>query len=261
MRTFNDQGAAVGMTASRAVPVFPCRPRGKEPLTPHGFEDATTDLARIEAWWKRWPEANIAMPTGPLSGFDVLDVDVRAKGSGWAALDRLRRADLLRGAVRTVKTPSGGLHIYFPASGHGCGSIAGQFLDFKADGGYVLLPPSYVVAQNGGCRYQGAYEEVDARPSAGGKPLNWRVCRDLLAPPRVRIEPRPAGGDGRFLTAWLQRQGEGNRNNGLFWAACRALESGSDLVDLVDAAVAAGLRRNEAERTVASALRHRGVSR
>ena len=51
---------------------------------------------------------------------------------------------------------------------------------------------------------------------------------------------------------------EGNRNDGLFWAACRMHEADStneDLEQLVAAAVTAGLPEDEARRTVASAAR------
>src|SRR5258708_4431274 len=44
--------------------VFPCRPRGKEPITKHGFKDATRDEAQIRKWWTRWPDANIGIATG-----------------------------------------------------------------------------------------------------------------------------------------------------------------------------------------------------
>jgi hypothetical protein len=98
--------------------VFPCRPnnpdcrdpkcrRCKAPLTEHGFEDATTDPEVIRAWWARWPAANVAIATGA-PGPDVLDVDVKPGGSGWPALRRLKRAGLLTGAARLVRTPSGG---------------------------------------------------------------------------------------------------------------------------------------------------------
>lgn len=47
--------------ADAGVPVFPCVPGGKRPLTEHGFHDATTDLDQIAAWWRQHPEANIAV--------------------------------------------------------------------------------------------------------------------------------------------------------------------------------------------------------
>jgi hypothetical protein len=39
--------------AEHGFPIFPCSPHGKEPLTPHGFKDATTDLQQIREWWGR----------------------------------------------------------------------------------------------------------------------------------------------------------------------------------------------------------------
>ena len=48
--------------AARGWPVFPCR--GKIPLTPHGFHDASTDAATIEAWWRENPDALISVATG-----------------------------------------------------------------------------------------------------------------------------------------------------------------------------------------------------
>lgn len=54
----------------------------------------------------------------------------------------------------------------------------------------------------------------------------------------------------------MARQPEGNRDNALFWAACRAAEAGvQDFEPLVTAAVSAGLSEREAARTVLSAQR------
>jgi hypothetical protein len=62
--------------------------------------------------------------------------------------------------------------------------------------------------------------------------------------------------DVASLAGWVAGLPEGNRNDGLFWAACRAVEAGaSDLGELVAAAVNAGLPEREAWRTVASAER------
>ena len=70
--------------ARRGWPVFPCQPGRKEPDTPHGFKDATTDPGRITAWWTAVPGRNVAIATGA-PGPDVLDVDVRPGGSGYPA--------------------------------------------------------------------------------------------------------------------------------------------------------------------------------
>jgi hypothetical protein len=75
------------------------------------------------------------------------------------------------------------------------------------------------------------------------------------------LESRLAGvrdGDLRRLAGWVARLGEGNRNDGLFWAACRAAETGRHdlLPGLADAARTAGLGDREITATIASARRH-----
>jgi hypothetical protein len=125
------------------------------------------------------PLANIAAPTGH-PGFDVLDVDVRADGSEWAAFRQARAAGLFEGWVRAVRTPSGGLHLRFPATEQRNGSVRGQHLDFRGRGGYVLLPPSLVRTAD----YVGGYEVIAARTDPG-RPLDWAAAVAMLAPCRA----------------------------------------------------------------------------
>ena len=74
--------------AQRGWLVFPCR--GKTPLTPHSFRDATTDPEAIEVWWRKFPTATIGIATGHLSGVVVLDIDNKSKGPiGWDSLEEL----------------------------------------------------------------------------------------------------------------------------------------------------------------------------
>lgn len=105
---------AAAAYAAAGVPVFPCAPGGKQPTTRRGFHDATTDRARVRAWWSRFPAANIGMPTGAASGVAVVDVDVHGV-NGYEAFGRARRAGLLNGWEALVRSPTGGLHIYYPA--------------------------------------------------------------------------------------------------------------------------------------------------
>src|SRR6266704_3284354 len=117
-------------TAGRAVayarhgwPVFPCQPGGKEPAAPHGFIDATTDPDKIAWWWRRQPDANLAIATGT-PGPDVLDVDQHGQaGNGFAALNKLIRAGLTGNASAIISTPGGGLHLYFAGSDQRCGKL------------------------------------------------------------------------------------------------------------------------------------------
>ena len=43
---------------------------------PGSFKAATTDASQIREWWHKWP-AMIGLPTGPASGIDVLDIDLK----------------------------------------------------------------------------------------------------------------------------------------------------------------------------------------
>ena len=232
--------------AAAGWPVFPCKPDQKAPDTAHGFKDATTDPAVIRGWWPDGARRNVAIATGA-PGPDVLDVDVKPDGSGFAAFNRLKEAGLLTGARALVRTPSGGLHAYYAGTSQPSGRLVRDFLDFKAAGGYVLAPPSAVGGK--------PYELLDKRQADGR--IDWQAVRRLLDPPRPM--PRPGRGAGAgALVAWVATLAEGNRNAGLFWAACRLAEADSpsgDLEQLVAAAVQAGLAEHEARRTVASATR------
>jgi hypothetical protein len=258
----NDWDALTAALAYVAAgwPSFPTRP--DDPSCPGGRDcgckapfpgtrgclDASTDPEVIRAWWRRWPAANVSVATGA-PGPDVLDVDVKPDGDGWAAFNQLKRAGLLAGAKALVRTPSGGLHSYYAGSGQRNGKLPRHHVDFRSAGGYVLAPPSRVHGR--------PYELLDHRAGADGR-LDWQAVTRLLDPPKPPpARPRGlAAGDLGRLAAWVAAQQEGNRNDGLFWAACRAAETGhGDLADLVAAAVAAGLAEAEARRTVASAAR------
>jgi hypothetical protein len=238
--------------ASRGWPVFPCHPGQKIPATRHGYRDATTDQERITAWFSRGPASNLAIATGT-PGPDVLDVDQHGQaGNGFAALERLRRAGLLDGASACVRTPRGGLHIYFAGSSQRNGHLVGQHVDFRSAGGYILAPPSRVDGR--------PYRLVKTLDGQGG--LDWSVVTGLLQPRRQldRAGARRAlDSDVDRLARWVARQGEGNRNAALFWAASRALEAdhAADLSSLAAAARHVGLAESEIARTLDSARKTR----
>jgi hypothetical protein len=239
--------AAALRYARAGWPVFPCLPGEKAPATRHGFRDATTDPGKITWWWLRHPEQNVAIATG-YPGPDVLDVDVRADGNGFAAFSRLRREGLLAGASAYIRTPSGGLHAYFTGSEQGNGRLTRHHLDFRSKGGYVVAPPSHVNDR--------PYELVKRTDAQAG--LDWAAACGLLEPQPQHC-PGPAAGlttDTTRLAGWVARLAKGNRNDGLFWAANRALEAGfTDLAALAHAARQTGLDEREIARTLASAQR------
>ena len=97
--------------AARGWHVFPQR-RSKKPCIKDWSNKASTVNERIRAWAKQFPKGNFAVACGRKSGIIGLDVDVKNGGHGKASLILLRRE---HGKIKTltVKTPSGGWHLYF----------------------------------------------------------------------------------------------------------------------------------------------------
>jgi Bifunctional DNA primase/polymerase, N-terminal len=152
-----------------------CGQPGKHPLgslVPHGVTDATTNRARILAWWTRHPQANIGLATG--HRFDVLDVD---GPDGAQAIRELAAAHGLQSSGPLVRTGGGGWHFYLAPTG--LGNVQPQGLahvDWRGRGGYVVAPPSR---------------------HASGHPYQWAGGRDLdtalaevPAPLQARLERR-----------------------------------------------------------------------
>lgn len=144
--------------AAYGLPVFPvhsirsgkctcentdCGSPGKHPRSRNGFKDATTDEEKIINWWNAWPDANIGLATGKVSGVVVLDVD--AKNGGIENLDLLEDKHGKLPVTLIVQTGGGGLHYYFKYPEGGLKCSAGKLavgIDIRGDGGYVVVPPS-----------------------------------------------------------------------------------------------------------------------
>ncbi len=52
-----------------------CGSPAKHPLTASGVKDATDDESQIRQWWQRWPNANVGLALGELSGVVAFDID------------------------------------------------------------------------------------------------------------------------------------------------------------------------------------------
>ncbi len=246
--------------AAAGVPVFPCVVEGKRPLTRRGFLDASSDPEQVAAWWSRTPDANIGIPTGAASGVVVVDVDVHGPHDGRPAFQRAADAGLVDGAGLLVRTPTGGAHVYFPATPgreQRSWQAATAGVDFRGDGGYTIAPPSRRIIDGHVRRYEVA--DIAAHSVCA---VDAARLRDFLDP-RPVAPPRASSGsmgvDAERLAAWVAGRGEGERNRGLFWAACRLAENGvppSDALDALGAAAqSAGLGDREITTTVRSAYR------
>ncbi|MEV6890775.1 bifunctional DNA primase/polymerase [Kribbella sp. NPDC051137] len=111
-------------------------------LTCHGFYAATTDPDRVAQIVAAVPAGQLAVRTGAVSGLVVVDVDP-AHGGG-VSLAELVAHELVPRTL-WVRTGSGGVHLYYRHPGREIGSrpMPGRAgIDVKADGGYVVLPPS-----------------------------------------------------------------------------------------------------------------------
>lgn len=120
-----------------------CSSPGKHPRTGAGLHEATTSSSIIGKWWKNSPDSNIAVRTGKVSGFWVLDAD---GAEGINAVQDLERLNGDLPQTVTVQTGRGGRHYYFqmPADQEisNATKLGGQPVDVRGDGGYVLVPPS-----------------------------------------------------------------------------------------------------------------------
>jgi len=185
--------AAALRYAARGFPVFPCRPRGKEPLTQHGVKDATTDPEIINAWWQRWPDANVAVATGARSGLVALDVDPRNGGD--VSLELLEHEHGPLPDTVEQHTPGGGYHKLFQHPGgtiKNSTGVIGAGLAIKADGGYILAEPS--VGANG----KGYEFEVNHDLNSAIAPLpDWllvKILSNFLSRTIFSASPKLANG-------------------------------------------------------------------
>ncbi|WP_229381992.1 bifunctional DNA primase/polymerase [Microbacterium schleiferi] len=248
--------------AEAGIPVFPCVTGGKRPLTKRGFHEASTEPRQVARWWARWPHANIGMPTGHASGLEVVDVDVHGAIRGFAAFELARREGLTDRWAAFVRTPSGGVHAYYPADpelAQPSWQVARAGIDFRGAGGYVIVPPSIIPTDAGRCAYA-----LIGSGRGNAVPVDARVLRQFLDPRPARLMPvipaeRTDGIDVERIARWVGMRGEGERNRGLFWASCRLIEAGipPDRVRaaLGPAAERAGLPAPEIETTIRSAHR------
>jgi hypothetical protein len=138
---------------SMAWPLFPCHssgPKAKAPLTEHGHKDATLDWKQIEKWYKQYPDCAWGVATSAERA--VLDVDVLKGGA--ESLARLISEYGVLPLTPKVLTGSGGYHYYFKCpQGTKCGKPY-EGIDRKADGGYVIVPPSKIaIPEHQGRKY------------------------------------------------------------------------------------------------------------
>ena len=119
--------------------IMPLRRQDKLPLLSawKQYQTVAATEEQIEKWWQQYPEANVGIITGKVSGIIVIDIDVYKKGA--VSIDKFPE-------TYTVKTGRGGYHLYyiyqagFTISANAYPHLPG--VDIRSDGGYVVAPPS-----------------------------------------------------------------------------------------------------------------------
>jgi hypothetical protein len=201
----------------RGWSVIPVGPRDKRPLIPWGaHQRRCADEAEVSEWFQRWPAANVGVVTGVISSLAVLDVDARHGGA--ESLTALERAHGPLPPTIEAATGGGGRHLYFAHPG---GLVHNQVglatgIDLRADGGFVVAPPSI---HPSGRRYEWVHPPAET-PLAPMPAWLLRLVR--------RRGDRP----GHPIAHWrrLLRTGveEGERNNSIASLAGHLLWHGVD---------------------------------
>jgi len=241
--------AAAGQKASWVCPL--CGGPGGA-----GCKDATDDPLQVAEWWKRWPDAQIGMPT---DGFIV--VDVRGGKVGQKSFEALEAAHGKLPETLAQWTPSGGFQYIFSApEGVEVGNstnLLGRHIDVRANGEYIVLAPSV------GAKGE-KYQLMEDAPIAVAPDWLVKLLTGKMEPQqevaRLPRRVRPEESFDRILADMRSRK-ESDRNDTLFNLSVqvgRMILAGAlpnaAIDNLAAAALDTGLKMDEVKRTVESGL-------
>ncbi|WP_246496403.1 bifunctional DNA primase/polymerase [Miltoncostaea marina] len=243
-----------------------CEHPAKHPITARGLNDATDDLEQIAEWAKRYPQANIGLALAA-SGLCALDVD----GEEGRASLRVHPESI---PCTTLTATGRGAHLIYrvPPGRRARGTVGvAPGLDLRGRN-YVLVPPSVHASGVAYCwdvpprrvATDGVFG-VDPEPAPEWMLIAERAADTVTAQPSQR---RPVGASRYGWAAALDELRElastaqGGRNDRLNQAAFAlgGLVAGGELAHeptrdvLLEVALAIGLGRIEAEKTIASGL-------
>jgi hypothetical protein len=238
-----------------------CSDAGKHPRLAGWTRLASTDPTVAGEWWRRWPDANLALATG--RRFDVLDLDGQ---QGEEALRAALSIEPLEHPGPVARSGGGGWHLLYAPTGLGnrVGLLAG--VDWRGRDGLIVAPPS---------QHRSGHRYTWARPFTATLPKVPAGLWRLLAPPaspRTTLPPAPAtpGHSGGYGQAALARERAavaaaqpGSRNATMNRAAFNLgqlvagglLETDEVRAVLLAAAIEAGNPEAKARATIESGLR------
>jgi hypothetical protein len=238
-----------------------CSDPGKHPRLAGWKRLASTDPALVGEWWRRWPQANLALITG--RRFDVLDLD------GNQGVEALRAAVSIVPAEHpgpAARTGGGGWHLLYAPTGLGNRVRLLPGVDWRGRDGLIVAPPS---------RHASGTYYTWVRPLTTALPEVPAELRRLLDPPlgeRTTLPPATTsvGHSGGYGRAALARERAavagaepGCRNATLNRAAFNLgqlvaaglLEADRARAVLLAAALEAGNAEAKAQATIESGLR------
>ena len=194
----NSLKAAALAHAKNGFYVIPLVENSKRPLISDWQNRATTNPLQIDSWWSEHPNANIGIAC-EVSNLIVIDLDT-SKGavpsSPWNELGVKNGEDVFREICRkagdsqlfetySVKTPSGGKHLYFYdqniAIKQGTEVNGWWRVDTRSKGGYIVAEGSRLINSASGI--------TDHYRSVGNQSvvLNFPAwLRDELSPKAIR---------------------------------------------------------------------------
>jgi putative DNA primase/helicase len=124
----------------RCFSVIPIQSSEKKPLVHwEQYQRGRATESEIKVWWAMWPDANVGILTGAVSGLVVIDLDTpEAKENLKGLVPGFDFTTVPRS--RTGK----GWQLFFKHPGVTIPNRAGVIpgLDVRGDGGYVVAPPS-----------------------------------------------------------------------------------------------------------------------
>jgi len=203
----------------RGWSVIPIRAREKRPqIAWQIYQQHRASADDVRGWFARWPDANVGIVTGAVSGLVVVDVD-RQHG-GEESLTRLEREHGPLPITVEAISGGGGRHLYFSHPGGHLHNQVGLApgIDLRGDGGVSVAPPS---VHPSGAHY--AWRRGQRPGDVALAPMpNWLL--EALDPASGRI--------GHPLAYWrkLLEAGvpEGQRNNSIASLAGHLLWHGVD---------------------------------
>jgi putative DNA primase/helicase len=197
-----------------------CQAKGKEPLTPHGYKDATTDEETILAYLRKYPRCNLGIATGEASGLLALDIDGPEGRKSLLALEE-RYGVLPATLTSATGRTDGGEHRFFrypKGSGIGCPTKVAPGIHVKGIGGYVVTPPSVHESGN-------VYAWVNESVEIAELPQVWV---DLLLRAQGKNGTNTTIGKARGKTMTIEEEKipKGSRNNRLHEIASTLVHKG-----------------------------------